>query len=60
MFTERERTMRVEGKHYEFIDDIGNDVKLNFDVTNFAIKHYTVSCVTEITLKSSSGTRAIM
>ena len=51
---------RIEGKYYEFIDDIGSDVKLNFDVTNFAIKHYTVSCMIEITLKSSLGTRAIM
>lgn len=45
MFAERERTMRIESKHYEFINDIGSDAKLNFDVTNFAIKHYTVSCV---------------
>lgn len=60
MFAEYEGTMQIEGKYYEFIDDIGSDVKLNFDVTNFAIKHYTVSCVAEITLKSSSDTRAIM
>lgn len=54
--TLRERTMRIEGKYYEFINDIGNDVKLNLDATNFAIKHHTVFCMVEITLKSSLRT----
>lgn len=45
--TPRERTTRIESKYYEFIDDIGSDTKLNFDVTNFAI-NYTVSCMVEI------------
>jgi len=58
--TLRGRTMRIKGKYYEFIGDIGSDVKLNFDVISFAIKHYTVFCMAEITLKSSSATRAIM
>lgn len=31
--TLHERTMRIEGKYYEFINVIGSDVKLNFDVT---------------------------
>jgi len=60
MFAEREWATRIEGKYYEFIDDIGSNAKLNFDVTNFAIKHYAISCGAEITLKSNLGTRAIM
>lgn len=57
--TLRGRTMRIKGKYYEFIGDIGSDVKLNFDVISYAIKH-TVFCMAEITLKLSSATRAIM
>lgn len=60
MFAEHEWATRIEGKYYEFIDDIGSDAKLNFGATNFMIKHYTVSCRAEITLKSNLGTRAIM
>lgn len=42
------------------IDDIESDAKLNSIFINFAIKRNTASCEAEITLKSNSGTRAII
>lgn len=43
-----------------YINNIGSDAKLNFDVIHFAIKYNTAFCEIEIILKSNSDTRVIM